>query len=64
MILNFVQFYADRCGLLFRGKIVSEGESHDFFENNRFYTTMAARMSRGILPGIVHGEEILQCIQR
>lgn len=62
--IEFCAVYADRCGLLFRGKIVSEGESHDFFENNRFYTTMAARMSRGILPGIVHGEEILQCIQR
>lgn len=62
--IEFCAAYADRCGLLFRGKIVSEGETHDFFADNRFYTTMAARMSRGILRDVVCGEEILQCIQR
>ena len=39
--LEFAASYADRCALLFDGRITSEEEPHAFFTGNRFYTTTA-----------------------
>lgn len=61
--VEFCAAYADRCGLLFLGEVASEGTARRFFLENRFYTTAAARMSRGILPNVMQSEEILECIQ-
>ena len=44
---------ADRCALLFRGEVVSQGEPGAFFSENLFYTTAISRMTRGLLPGAV-----------
>ncbi|WP_295211100.1 ABC transporter ATP-binding protein [Ruminococcus sp.] len=51
--LEFAAQYCDRCGLFFEGKIVSEGGSAEFFSKNSFYTTAAARITRGIAEDIV-----------
>ena len=45
--LEFAAQYCDRCGLLFDGKIVAEDNAVEFFSHNRFYTTAAARLTRG-----------------
>ena len=47
--LEFAAQYCDRCGLLFDGKIVAV----EFFSQNRFYTTAAARLTRGFFSGAV-----------
>ena len=60
--LEFVASYADRCALLFDGRITSEEEPHVFFRGNRFYTTTAGLIGEGYLPGaITCGEVIAGC---
>ncbi|WP_287605818.1 ABC transporter ATP-binding protein [Ruminococcus sp.] len=51
--LEFAAQYCDRCGLLFDGKIVAEDNAVEFFSYNRFYTTAAARLTRGFFSGAV-----------
>lgn len=51
--LEFAAQYCDRCGLLFDGKIVAEDNAVEFFSQNRFYTTAAARLTRGFFSGVV-----------
>ncbi len=51
--LEFAAQYCDRCGLLFDGKIVAEDNAVEFFSQNRFYTTAAARLTRGFFSGAV-----------
>ena len=51
--LEFAAQYCNRCGLLFDGKIVAEDNAVEFFSHNRFYTTAAARLTRGFFSGAV-----------
>lgn len=51
--LEFAAQYCDRCGLLFDGKIAAEDNAVEFFSHNRFYTTAAARLTRGFFGGAV-----------
>ena len=46
--------------MLFDGKIVFDGPGAALFADNRFYTTAAARMLRGILPGAVTRADVLR----
>ena len=65
MVSHDVEFcaqYADRCGLLFRGEVVTENDPHAFFSGNYFYTTAAARIARTAAPGAVLCEEVVQCL--
>lgn len=60
--LEFAAAYADRCALLFDGRITSEEEPHAFFTGNRFYTTTAGLIAEGYIPGaITCGEVITGC---
>ncbi len=60
---EFAALCADRCMMFFRGKIVAADTPAQFFSANRFYTTAASRMSRGILEGTVTVEAIAaRCI--
>lgn len=56
--VEFAARYADRCALFFRGSIVSSGETREFFSENCFYTTSAARMTRGYFENTVTVEDI------
>ena len=65
MVSHDVEFcaqYADRCGLLFRGEVVTENDPRAFFSGNYFYTTAAARIARTAAPGAVLCEEVVQCL--
>ena len=62
--IEFCARYADRCALLFRGAIVTENTPREFFSGNFFYTTSAAKLSRGMLPGAVLCEEVIECLRR
>lgn len=56
--IEFAAYISDRCGLLFDGKIISEGTPNEFFSGNNFYTTAASRISRGIFNNAVLCEEV------
>lgn len=56
--LEFAAEYADRCGLLFDGQIMSENLTKPFFLNNSFYTTSVVKMTKGIADGAVTVEDI------
>lgn len=60
--VEFAAKYADRCGLLFDGQIVSEAEPREFFTQKSFYTTAANRMAREITDGAVTEEDILSAL--
>ncbi|MBQ7040380.1 MAG: ATP-binding cassette domain-containing protein, partial [Clostridia bacterium] len=57
--VEFCAITADRCGLLFDGRIATEGTPREFFNGNTFYTTAASRMTRGLAENIVTAEELI-----
>lgn len=60
--LEFAASFADRCGLLFNGGITSEGITRQFFRENIFYTTSAAKMAKGIIDNAVTVDDIIRCV--
>ena len=59
---EFAVSCADRCGLLFRGKLVCVEKTRDFFRENNFYTTAAARIARGFSGDVVTGADLHKMI--
>ncbi|MBQ3134229.1 MAG: ATP-binding cassette domain-containing protein [Oscillospiraceae bacterium] len=62
MVSHDVEFcarYAHRCALFFDGCVAAQGTPRDFFSGNRFYTTGANRMSRGVIEGAVTAEDVI-----
>lgn len=55
---EFAAKYCDRCALLFDGRIVSEDDSRRFFARNNFYTTAAARSTKGFFADTVTPEQV------
>ena len=60
--LEFAAAYADRCGLLFDGQVISEGEPHAFFAGNRFYTTAANQVAGNEIPEAITCEEVVRAV--
>ena len=56
--VEFAASCADRCALFFRGQIVSADIPEVFFSENRFYTTVASRMTKGFFEGAVTLESV------
>lgn len=46
--VEFAAQHATKCGMMFQGKITSEGSPSEFFKGNFFYTTMIQRLFRHI----------------
>lgn len=61
--MEFCARYADQCGLLFDGQLISEGETRAFFRENVFYTMAAQRMSRGVCGDCLLAEDIIRALQ-
>ena len=57
--IEFCAKYATRCAMFFDGTIVSESSPESFFAGKNFYTTAAARISRGIIENAVSEDDIL-----
>jgi len=55
--------HADRCGLLFDGEVISEGDPGEFFAGNAFYTTAANRMAGDFFPGVVTCDDLLRALE-
>lgn len=65
MISHDVEFcakFSDACAMLFDGDISACAPAKEFFIKNRFYTTAACRMAKGIIDGAVTDEDINLCI--
>lgn len=58
--LEFAASYADRCGMLFDGQVISEDEPHAFFCGNRFYTTTAALIAGEKISQAITCEEVIE----
>ena len=50
--------------MLFDGQIVSEGEPHEFFSGNHFYTTQAATIAAEKIEGAITCEEVVEACRR
>lgn len=57
--IEFCAKYADRCALLFDGKIVNCDAPREFFSGKSFYTTAANRMARTVIPDAIVAEDII-----
>lgn len=60
IVTHDVEFAAecgDRCGMFFRGEIISEGIPREFFSGNYFYTTAPSRITRGHYKNIATTDE-------
>ncbi|MBQ4351669.1 MAG: energy-coupling factor ABC transporter ATP-binding protein [Clostridia bacterium] len=55
--VEFAASFADRCALFFRGEAVASGTPREIFSKNSFYTTAAARMTRGFYDNAVTVED-------
>ena len=57
--------FAARCShrvvMLFNGEAVAQGTPREFFGTNQFYTTVSARMARGMIPNAVTAEDLIFC---
>ena len=63
IVTHDVEFSAqisDICGLIFDGEIISQGNPHEFFSQNNFYTTQASRISREIFKNAVLCEDVIK----
>lgn len=58
--VEFCALAADRCAMMFGGKVISEGTPYEMFSENGFYTTSAARCARGIIGGVLTCDDILK----
>ena len=56
--VEFAATAADRCAMFFRGSVISTEEPKVFFSENRFYTTAAGRISKGVYDRIVTVEDL------
>lgn len=61
--IEFCAEFADRCGYIFDGSIISQGTPREMFTKNNFYTTQANKMARDILPYIVLAEDIINAFK-
>ncbi len=58
--VEFAAEIADRCAMYFDGKIVSVADKYEFFAENKYYTTAAARITRDNFCGAVTFERAVQ----
>ncbi|MEG0685462.1 MAG: energy-coupling factor transporter ATPase [Coprobacillus sp.] len=57
--LEFCAHYASRVGLMFEGRIESVEDTQMFFASNLFYTTIIAKLTRGIIDNACVLEDIV-----
>ena len=61
---EFVARCADRCGLFWDGRVISELSAPEFFSSGLFYTTAARRISRHAFENAVTEEQVLELCGR
>ena len=62
--VEFAALCADRCALFFRGEALAAAPVYTFFSQTDFYTTAAARITRGFCKGAITVEDaLLLCVE-
>ncbi len=59
--IEFCAAYSHRCLMMFNGELAAGGTPRDFFRQNSFYITSAARMARGLISDAVTAEDVIYC---
>ncbi len=62
--IEFCATHADRCAMLFDGKIVSQGTARELFSRNRFYTTACSKMSNGYFEKVITPEDVAYLLKK
>lgn len=62
--LEFVASVADRVGIMFNGKVLSLTDSHSFFSNNNFYTTIASLAARDLYDKVITVPELVEIAKK
>lgn len=57
---DFAASVADRCAMVFAGEVISEGSVREFFSDNSYFTTEAARMTRGYFDNAVMPRDVCE----
>lgn len=57
--IEFCASYADRCAMFFDGNSVTTENARQFFAGNSFYTSVANRMARHLIPEVVTVEDVI-----
>ncbi len=57
--IEFCSRYSDYVGMLFNGDLIGTDRPNRFFFSNTFYTTLGARLSKGIFNDTVNSEDII-----
>ena len=60
--IEFAAEYADRIALFADGGVIAEGTPREVLTDNSFYTTAAARIARGLIPGALLTEDIVNAL--
>ena len=55
--IEFSATFADRCVMIFDGRVVSDSEPREFFSGNSFYTTTANKIVRSVFPDCILTKE-------
>lgn len=62
--LEFIASVADRVGIMFNGKVLSLTDSHSFFSNSDFYTTVASLASRDLYDKVITVPELVEIAKK
>lgn len=60
---EFCAQYADRCAMIFDGRIMAAAAPREFFSGNSFYTTAASRMTRHMFTNAVTAGDAAELIR-
>ena len=60
--IEFCAEFADRIAMFFDGGVIADGAPRAVLSGNNFYTTVAARIANGIVPGAVTAEDIIDSL--
>lgn len=61
--IEFCAKYVDRVGMMFDGQLTAEGTPHKVFGENRFYTTAASKITRGLLENALTADDITKALR-
>lgn len=60
--IEFCAEYATHCGLLFDGEMISCGTTREFFRENYFYNTAAARIAAELVPEVLTCDDAVRVV--
>lgn len=62
--IEFCAKHVDFISMMINGRIITTKKTHDFFNDNYFYTTAANRISRNYFKNVITNEEVVSLCQK